>query len=425
MNDEAKASPSPATRLKVTATRSPGEMKRRCARVVQAPVLVGLLVLCVPACTGSDGRSPRAWTLRDSAGIRIVTHVSAPSMDTIPLEPALSIGAEGDPDYEFFRVGQVSPLGSGNIVVANGGTSELMFYSPEGEFLRRVGRTGEGPSEFGFLATVHVRGGDTLTVVDPRRRRLVHFDSSGTFVRGESFAQDLTSASPTSMCVVPGLMGLLADGTRLTTGWGCMEFTGSDGIRPTTTTLVLARGERRDTIGTLNTINVWERGSGTGPDAFDLLPFSHVVSWATGPGSVYLSGGVDYSILVYDSVGALRQIVREEGLAPGVTREDRGLYREEQVARGRPHPDDVPFPERFGAYSRLLVSHEGDLWARWAERPSEEMVRWTVYSADGQTIRRLVLPKIEVHAVRDGRIYGHTEDDVGIQTILVLNDGGR
>ncbi len=398
-------------------------MKR--SRGVQLRVFLSLALLYVPACTDSQESPLESVTHQDSAGIRIVTHASGPFLDTVPPDPVLLIGQEGDPDYEFFSVRQVSPLGSGNVVVANGGTSELMFYSPEGAYLRRVGRRGEGPSEFGFLTTVYTRDGDTLTVMDPRRRRLVHFDSSGTFARGESFAQDLTSASPTSACVFPGLMGLLADGTRLTRGWGCMEFTGADGVRATTTTMVLAHLERRDTLGTFNMNSVWERASGEGPDAFDLIPFSPVMNWATGRDRVSLANGVDYSILVYDSAGALESIFREDRSPPSVTPEDRALYREEQVANERPHPDDVPFPDRFGAYGRLLVSHEGDIWARWAGRPSEEGVRWTVYGPDGQSIRRLVLPKIQVHAIRDGRIYGHLEDELGIQTIVVLEDVGR
>lgn len=392
-------------------------------RVGGAVPLTSLVGVLVAAC-GPVESSPGIVTVKDSAGIRIVSHAAGSFLDTVRLDPVLSIGREGDPDYEFFSVRQVSPLGSGNVVVANGGTSELMFYGPDGEYLRRVGRRGEGPAEFGFLTTVYTRAGDTLTVMDPRRRRLVHFDSSGTFVRGESFAEDLTSAGPTSTCVFPGLMGLLADGTRLTRGWGCMEFTGTDGIRPTMMTVALAHGERRDTIGRFNSNDVWERASGQGPDAFDLIPFSHVMGWATGGGRVFLSDGVDYSILVYDSRGAPAQIFREEAVPPEVTAEDRDLYTGERAEQERPLPDDVPFPDRFGAYSRLLVSHEGDLWSRWAERPSEEMTRWTVYSADGEAIRRVALPKIEIHAIRDGLIYGHTEDELGIQTIVVLEETG-
>lgn len=396
-------------------------MPRRSPRIA---ALIGLVVFASSACDAPAERPSSGVTVEDSAGIRIVTHEAGPVLDTVALEPVLSIGREGDPDYEFFGIRQVSPLGSGNVVVANGGTSELMFYGPDGKYLRRVGRQGEGPSEFGFLTTVYTRAADTLTVMDPRRRRLVHFDSGGTFVRGESFAEDLTTASPTSTCFFPGLMGLLADGTRLTRGWGCMELTGSDGVRPTMMTLVLAHGERRDTIGRFNSNDVWERSSGRGADAVDLIPFAHVMGWATRGNRVVFSDGLDFSLRVYDSTATLVEIYRENAVPPEVTPEDRDLYVEERAAADRPHPDDVPFPDRFGAYRQLLVSHEGEIWAQWAERPSESTTRWTVYGSDGQTVRRLVLPKIRIHAVRDGRIYGHTEDELGIQTVLALEDPG-
>ena len=104
--------------------------------------------------------------VRDSLGIRIVTRGPGPFEDTVALRPSLSIGREGDPDYEFFSIRQLSALASGNIVVANGGTSELLFFGADGRHLRRVGQRGEGPSEFGLLTTVYTRAGDTLAVMD-------------------------------------------------------------------------------------------------------------------------------------------------------------------------------------------------------------------------------------------------------------------
>jgi hypothetical protein len=163
-------------------------------RITQlAPVcLLGSLLACDP----SASATPSVVAVADSAGVRIVTHPGGPFLDTVPMEPVLSIGREGDPDYEFFRVQQVSTLASGNIVVANGGTSELRFYGPDGTFVRRAGRQGGGPAEFGFLSTVYLRPGDTLAVMDSRRRRLAYFDSAGTFVRGESFGEGLEAFTP-------------------------------------------------------------------------------------------------------------------------------------------------------------------------------------------------------------------------------------
>lgn len=70
------------------------------------------------------------------------------------------------------------------------------------------------------------------------------------------------------------------------------------------------------------------------------------------------------------------------------------------------------------------MSHEGELWVRWADRPSAAFARWTVYAADRGEMRRVLLPRIEVQSVRAGRIYGHTESALGIQSIVVIDVPG-
>lgn len=387
---------------------------------------IAICAQLLAGCGGASSDEAPTAQLVDSAGVTIITHGAAPFPDTIPTTPVLSIGTEGDPDYEFFRLRQISPLASGNIVVANGGTSELLFYDSGGTFLRRAGQPGEGPAEFGFLTTVYTGAGDTLVVMDPRRRRLVMFDSAGAFVRGESFAEDLTSAPPEGMCVFPGLLGVLADGARLTRGWGCMQFEGGDGLRPTMMTVDLVRGSTRDTLGTFNSNTVWERGGAeAGPDMYSLLPLGAVMSWAVGKDRAYLSEGSQYEAKVFDSIGRLAAIYREDDQPPAVTSSDRDEYRRSRVEAGNELPDDVPFPDVLAGYERLVLSYEGQLWAQWAAPPSEDHLRWTVWSEDGMTREHLVLPDVRIEAVRDRRAYGYVVNDLGIQTVVVLDVTGR
>jgi hypothetical protein len=358
----------------------------------------------------------------DSLGIRIVTHAGPSSVDSVALDPMLRIGREGEPDYEFFRLRTVAPLASGNIVAANGGTSELLFYSPDGTFLRRAGRPGEGPAEFGFLTTLYLLPGDTLVVSDPRRRRLVLFDSAGVFVRGESFAQDLTTAPPSGGCFFPGLMGVLANGTRLMSGWGCMDLKGSEGVRPTLMTIELVNGSTRDTLGHFNINSVWEHdGSASGPAPYFLIPFQPRMAWVAAWDRVHLSEGEVFEVRTFDDSGHLMTIMREAAVPAMVTEEDRRAYLMDIEADGRSHPDGAPFAEYFGAYTRFVVAHDGSLWARWSGPSNEELTRWSVFSADGSELRHVFLPSIDLAAVRDGRAYGYVEDDVGIQSVVVLS----
>jgi hypothetical protein len=378
------------------------------------------------ACTAGDRppASSRA-SVRDSAGIRILTFPPGEFADTVSGEPVLTVGREGDPDYEFFRVATVLGLGSGNLMVANGGTHELRFFDGNGQFLRSVGRNGEGPAEFGFLSDVWLRPGDTLVVLDPGRRRLAYFDSAGTFLRGESYSADLAKmqedGEATGPCLFPGLRGLLADGTRLIHGWGCMQFRGGVGRRPTNMTLELVGEEGRTSLGTFNVAWVWERGSTQDPrESYSMIPFQGTLRHLAGRDRVFVSMLSEYEVRVFDPEGRLVSILREDTVPPPVTDADVDALLAGFPEGRSPFSDDVPTPDRFGSYDLALLSHEGDLWARRVPRPDTEVRRWVVFSADGGGIRRLVLPDVDVQSIRGGRIFARRTDSLGIQTVVVL-----
>lgn len=393
----------------------------------RASLRVVNLVLLLPlasACSGGDPARPPDVTERDSAGVVILTHPDGPFTDTVSSVPLLAIGQEGDPEYEFFRIGTAASLASGNIVVANGGTHELRFYDPSGEHIRTVGRRGEGPAEFGFLSTLWIGPGDTILVLDSTRRRIVYFDSAGALVRGQSYAQDLTSESPDSQnpCAFPGLMGLFEDGTRVVSGWGCMQLLGSDGRRPTTGPIDLVRGSERVNVGTFPATWVWERANPENPrDFFSLIPFSRRMTYVIGSDRLFVSEGADLEVKIFGSHGGLIGLLREDALPPRVSAADREAYVEDQAATPRPHPEDVPFPDRFGSYSQLLLSHEGELWAQRVPRPMDSLQHWVVFSKDGREIRRVLLPDVRVGSVRHGRIVGTVSDTLGIETVVVLH----
>jgi len=387
--------------------------------------LLAAPLLCFASCggTGSDPHGAQV-AVEDSAGITVITHPSGPFWDTVSSSPLLTVGQEGDPEYEFFGLRTVVPLASGNLVVVNGGTSELRFYDPDGHFLRSVGREGEGPAEFAFLSTVWHRPGDTLVAMDPQRRRIVFFDSAGALARGENFGPDM-SAQPERIsggCFFPGIDGIMDGGIRVMRGWGCMDFKGSAGRRPVTQSMELAGPERHDTLTVLDVTWVWEREGQSDPrNQFGPIPFEVRSAYAIGPEHIYLTSGSAYEIQVYDRMGQMIRIMREEGVPPRVTEEDREAFRENMAQTGRPHPEDIPFPERFGGYQRLVLSVDGDLWAQRTPRPASGFQEWVVFSRDGRQLRRILVPDIQLDAVRDGRIYGHRSDTLGIQTVVVLN----
>ncbi len=60
-----------------------------------------------------------------------------------------SIGVElGDPDYVFGSIEAVSHTTEGNILVLDRAACSVAEFDPDGEFVRRMGRSGSGPGEF-------------------------------------------------------------------------------------------------------------------------------------------------------------------------------------------------------------------------------------------------------------------------------------
>ena len=174
-----------------------------------------LAALLTAACDSAP--PPPAPTARsDSAGIEVVV-ANAPAWGpgegwTVDPDPVVEIGVlRGDPDYEFVDLIAATRLGSGDIVVADHGASELRAYDAEGRFLWRAGRAGEGPGEFGSLDYVGALPGDTLITYDNALARVQLFDAAGSLVRVQrvALADDEGSGTAVADKVVGIADGLL------------------------------------------------------------------------------------------------------------------------------------------------------------------------------------------------------------------------
>jgi hypothetical protein len=126
----------------------------------------------VLACASPDDAAADTSTRTDSAGIVIITS-HAPSWKAgkewkLSDEPILQIGSvNGDSAYQFHAAHTPVKLSDGRIAVANGGSDQLRYFDASGKFIRNVGRTGQGPGEWGQLYQLRRGGGDTLLVVAP------------------------------------------------------------------------------------------------------------------------------------------------------------------------------------------------------------------------------------------------------------------
>jgi hypothetical protein len=151
-----------------------------------------LLAMASQACTRSDSTSGLAPVVHDSSGIAIIDYRGT-STDAVPIlqldsTPSRVIGRAGNESEQFYFIRGVVELPNANLAVANGGSNEIIWFSPDGKSIRSSGRSGDGPGEFRGLSGLTSFAPDSLLAYDSSLRRFQVFDSAGRYIR--AFALD-------------------------------------------------------------------------------------------------------------------------------------------------------------------------------------------------------------------------------------------
>ena len=155
----------------------PGLDDHHAATLAMLGVTLGLSLACSAAI--AVAQSPRLTsTVRDSAGVQIVSHPGTTDSASSRVVEDLRIGVEmGDSMYMFNRVGQVSIDRQGRLYVADG-AMKIRMYGPDGKVIRAFGRRGQGPGEFMSIDRLWFAG-DTLVVTSLGARRATLFSPAG------------------------------------------------------------------------------------------------------------------------------------------------------------------------------------------------------------------------------------------------------
>jgi hypothetical protein len=390
------------------------------------------LPLLAAACgdASADGDSA---VVTDSAGVRIVQSDRPAWKDgegwTVGNAPSVDIGVvDGDAAYQLDAVTGSARLSDGRIVVADGGSHQLRFFSAQGRHLATAGRKGGGPGEFQQLSWMGVAPEDTVLAWDAEARRLSMFTPDGRFAR----AVTPTGLNP----LFPSVEALMGDGSLvMTPGFDPATM----GMRP--------EGEFRDTV-------VWLRVPPGGParelsrrpgtDAFmsksggmmitDEVVFGRRLVLA-GAGDGYYTGYTDrYEIEHRDPAGRLRRLVRRSHepvrateadlnayFAADAKKEIRGLPAEmraafEEMARTR--RERIPHRDNFPAFAGLATDTEGNLWVEQYGRPGDEQPRWDVFDGEGRWLGTVETPVgLRVHRIGPDWILGVEKDEMEVEHV--------
>ncbi len=126
------------------------------------------------------------WLVRDSAGIEVVLNRSPAwtgAAQGVDPSPSLQIGSlDGDVPYLFQRIRQVLALPDGRVAVVDRGGAEIRVFDSDGQWLRTIGRQGQGPGEFAAAPTIALAPPDTIVALDASAGRFSRFLLDGTLL---------------------------------------------------------------------------------------------------------------------------------------------------------------------------------------------------------------------------------------------------
>lgn len=331
-------------------------------------VLVGglLTAACGPAEQGVS-----SFTTRDSAGVVVADNAGASLENaarwSIDEEPLLDIGVlEGDTARELYRASAATRLEDGRIALVSDG-SEIRFFGPEGDHLGEVGRSGEGPGEFGFATELWPYRTDSLLAWDVRLQRVTVLDQQGTV--GRVTDVEIPSFNPR-------MLGPFTDGSFLLRS--DLFVRPDEEIRTQRSLFFHHRpdGTVTDTVAAYPNFRSVPLELPGGGSMFGGVAFGPRTVAAAGVREFYVGTARGYRIDVRGPDGSLRRVIRLNRSPESVTEEDRSRWREQRLAGAddenerrntRAILDQTPVAETFPPYDRMQADRTGRVGSRQSE----------------------------------------------------------
>ena len=381
---------------------------------VRPRIGASLLPLALLACGTPFDRAVVTASIRDSAGVQIVTTTTGAWKDDEAWEvdsvPTTVLGAdENDPQQQWRSIEAAVRFADGRIAVAVDGSIRL--FGADGRFVRQLSRTGEGPGEFRRIGALQLVAGDTLRAHDPWLTRVAYYAPDGRYAREQPLALDRFNALGRWVECVPML---LVDGSQL----ACQEDSAAAGASGTASSPDDAPGTHRRQIRrwavppTLDTAYPLGMYSGLTSHNIAVAP-GHTVSvlhpfdpWPqiAGGGSpprIALWASHDYRIELWTPAGVLERIVQRIGARRATPRVATSAERQymartigyldattrERVLDAVPRPDSMPalVDLEFTRDGHLLVQREGLL-------EMQSVSTWDVFAPDGIFLGSIQLP---------------------------------
>lgn len=339
--------------------------------------------------TRTDGASNRQAAEEVRDGVTHVLNAAEPAEPPrfVDLKELWRIGGDDDEEFLFGVLSQITLDGEGNIYLLDAQLSQVVVFSPDGEYLRTIGREGEGPGEFRRPSDMFITADGRVAVIQRMPGKVILLTSEG---------------EPAGELPVPqaedGGMQMFSGGAAAgehVVLW-VNRFARKEASFETTSSLIAldAAGreiavyaEQRDTRDFANFV-IDEKKTALGA----------LVWSAADDGRIFTSEDFDaYSIRVWKPDGSVERVIGKEYVSRKRTDEEMALFTPVVRIRrgGRTESPEVKTSRTDRDVQQMFPRPDGSLWvlsSRGAfDAPDGAIAEVDVFDPAGRFVRQLTL----------------------------------
>jgi hypothetical protein len=362
--------------------------------------LFGSVVMLLVSC----GEQSKGWKgiIEEVDGITVVKNPREPmyGKEVFSIEEDLKIGEiEGDENYMFNVIVYLAVDNEGNIYVADFGEKHIKAFDANGEFLRVLGRAGQGPGEFGAIRDIHINAKNELMVTDLRHREILYFSHDGEFIR----SMDLK-------VIIGGIRGMWSTGS-----WQLYSDSNENFyIRAAIVDYPRIHFELykidvdKNRLTTIAKTLEWNANEVLNPDRPGLL-YCRVMH----NGCLLYGYPRTYKLQIFNPEGKiLKKIIRDYDPVQ-LTEEEEAEKEERRKTAGK----KTKFPPVHPAFSYLAVDDEGRIYVRtWEKLDNGEGYFFDIFDHEGKYIARIPF-NFRPQELKKGKMYSIEEDEEGYQFV--------
>jgi hypothetical protein len=354
---------------------------------------------------------------------------------TVRLSKGLVISDESLPEGEFFsNLVSVAVDDSGAVYACDYAANNIKKFNADGEFLRIIGKEGQGPGEFGSPLQIDVVR-DRLIVWDSMNMRISLLSLEGEYIKSIKW-------------------------DRLQLGWPYRIKSLPEGKIGVEGRISIRRGKSRpdewiihlfsydmDRLREVDRREVWARKNIMNPELQRQqsipVPFSARIHWDMSPnGNIIIGYSEKYEIEIHDPLKGIISTFTREYEPVEVSKVDREQYFAGMtsstsvggaVTRKQGAPEYVvkntDFPRYKPAFDDILCDSEGNIWVHTFHKDREEEGHlFDAFDENGRFLNRVRIDGEGSYPFRARRMNRAfcviEEDEDGFQTIAIYRIEG-